>query len=98
MITNPIIPGFHPDPSAIRVGVQYVVATSTFEWFPGICLHTSTDLRTWHPAGAVLDRPDHLDLRGVPDSAGIWAPALSYSDGHYWMVFTIVRTTNGPHK
>ena len=98
MITNPIIPGFHPDPSAIRVGALYVIATSTFEWFPGICLHTSTDLRTWHPAGAVLDRPDHLDLRGVPDSAGIWAPALSYSDGLYWMVFTIVRTANGPHK
>ncbi|MEU4245340.1 glycoside hydrolase family 43 protein [Actinoplanes sp. NPDC026619] len=98
MIINPILPGFHPDPSAVRVGAQYVIATSTFEWFPGISLHTSTDLRTWRPIGAVLDRADHLDLRGVPDSGGIWAPALSYGDGLYWMVYTVVRTAGGPHK
>ncbi|MFC6022879.1 glycoside hydrolase family 43 protein [Plantactinospora solaniradicis] len=98
MITNPILPGFHPDPSAIRVGTRYLIATSTFEWFPGISLHASTDLRTWRPIGSVLCRPDHLDLRGIPDSGGIWAPALSHHDGLYWVVFTIVRTMSGPHK
>jgi len=98
MIRNPIIPGFHPDPSAIRVGDRYLVATSTFEWFPGISLHASTDLRTWRPIGAVLDRPGQLDLRGVPDSGGVWAPALSYHDGLYWVVFTVVRTKAGAYK
>jgi xylan 1,4-beta-xylosidase len=97
-LQNPIIPGFHPDPCAIRVGTDYLMATSTFEWFPGICLHTSTDLRTWRPIGAVLDGPELLDLRGIPDSGGIWAPALSHSDGLYWVVFTVVRTMSGPYK
>lgn len=98
MITNPILPGFHPDPSAIRVGTQYVIATSTFEWFPGICLHVSADLRSWRPIGAVLDHAERLDLRGIPDSGGIWAPALSYSGDLYWLVFTVVRTMTGAHK
>ncbi len=46
IITNPIIPGFNPDPSIIRVGEAYYLATSTFEWFPGICLYKSYDLKT----------------------------------------------------
>ncbi|MFC7529307.1 glycoside hydrolase family 43 protein [Actinoplanes sp. GCM10030250] len=98
MIINPILPGFHPDPSAIRVGARYLIATSTFEWFPGVGLHSSTDLRTWQPIGAALDRPEQLDLRGVPDSGGVWAPALSYHDELYWLVFTVVRTMSGAYK
>ncbi|MFF0824553.1 MULTISPECIES: glycoside hydrolase family 43 protein [Micromonospora] len=98
VIHNPVIPGFHPDPSAIRVGSRYLIATSTFEWFPGVALHSSTDLRTWQAIGGALDRPEQLDLRGVPDSGGIWAPALSYHDGLYWLVFTVVRTMTGAYK
>ncbi|GLY08504.1 glycoside hydrolase family 43 protein [Actinoplanes sp. NBRC 101535] len=98
MIINPILPGFHSDPSAIRADGRYVVATSTFEWFPGVSLHTSADLRTWQPIGAALDRPEQLDLRGVPDSGGVWAPALSYHDGLYWLVYSIVRTMTGAYK
>jgi xylan 1,4-beta-xylosidase len=98
MISNPILPGFHPDPSAVRAGARYVVATSTFEWFPGVCLHSSTDLRTWEPIGAALDRPEQLELRGVPDSGGVWAPALSYHDGVYWLVYSVVRTMSGAYK
>lgn len=98
MIVNPVLPGFHPDPSTIRVGDTYVVATSTFEWFPGIALHTSTDLVHWAPAGHVLNRAEDLPLRGIPDSGGIWAPAISHSEDQYWVVYTIVRTMSGPHK
>ena len=96
MTPGPILPGFHPDPSAVRVGDRYVIATSTFEWFPGVALHTSTDLRHWQPLGGVLDRD--FDLRGIPDSGGVWAPSLSYADGLYWLVYTVVRTMTGPHK
>ena len=52
MIRNPVLPGSHPDPSILRVGDEYVVATSTFEWYPGVRLHRSRDLARWTPVGA----------------------------------------------
>lgn len=100
-IRNPVLPGFHPDPSIVRVGGgtgTYYLANSTFEWFPGIRLHQSTDLVHWEPAGHALDRPGLLDLRGVADSAGVWAPSLSYADGLFWLVYSIVRTVDSPYK
>lgn len=98
MIRNPILPGFHPDPSIVRAEGRYVVATSTFEWFPGVRFHVSEDLVNWLPAGYGLTDPAQLDLRGVPDSGGIWAPSLSHSGGRYWLVFTVVRTMAGQAK
>ena len=98
MIRNPVLPGFHPDPSIVRAEGRYVVATSTFEWFPGVRFHVSEDLVNWSPAGYALTDPEHLDLRGVPDSGGIWAPSLSHSGGRYWLVFTVVRTMAGQAK
>lgn len=46
-VINPVLPGFNPDPSLVRVGDDYYIATSTFEWFPGICIHHSKDLVNW---------------------------------------------------
>ncbi|WP_369030518.1 MULTISPECIES: glycoside hydrolase family 43 protein [Streptomyces] len=97
-IHNPVLPGFHPDPSILRVGADHYLATSTFEWFPGVSVHHSTDLVHWTPAGHILDRADLLDLRGVPDSGGVWAPSLSYHEGRFWMVYSIVRTVGSPYK
>lgn len=97
-IRNPVLPGFHPDPSIVRVGEVYYLATSSFEWFPGVPVHRSTDLAHWEPAGHLLDRADRLDLRGVADSAGVWAPSLSYHEGQFWLVHSIVRTTGQPYK
>ncbi len=81
---NPVVPGFHPDPSVARVGDTYVLATSTFEWWPGVRLHTSRDLMEWEPAGHVLTDPARLDLRDVHARAAIAAGgALSIdSDAH----------------
>jgi hypothetical protein len=42
MISNPILRGFNPDPSILRVGDDYYIATSTFEWFPGVQIHVGT--------------------------------------------------------
>ncbi|MBD0735693.1 glycoside hydrolase family 43 protein [Streptomyces sp. CBMA29] len=97
-IHNPVLPGFHPDPSIVRVGAEYFLATSSFEWFPGVPVHRSTDLVGWTPAGHLLDRADLLDLRGVADSAGVWAPSLSYHDGLFWLVYGVVRTVGSPFK
>src|SRR5271154_6361820 len=97
-IQNPILRGFHPDPSFIRVGEDYYIATSTFEWFPGVPVYHSRDLASWRLIGHVLTRTSQMDLRGVPDSGGIWAPSLSHSHGYYYMVYTIVRSRAGVFK
>ncbi|MCL8014953.1 glycoside hydrolase family 43 protein [Streptomyces sp. AS02] len=90
MINNPVLRGFEPDPVILRVGDDYYVATSTFEWYPGVRLHHSRDLVNWRPLGGVLDSRRLLDLTGLPDSGGIWAPGLSYADGLFHVVFTVV--------
>ncbi|NCC91094.1 MAG: glycoside hydrolase 43 family protein, partial [Spirochaetia bacterium] len=64
-VTNPILPGFNPDPCILRHGDDYYIATSTFEWFPGICLYHSRNLIDWNLIGHALDRPSQLDLRGI---------------------------------
>lgn len=92
-LRNPILPGFHPDPSICRVGDDYFIANSSFEWFPGIPLFHSRDLVHWRPIGHALTRRSQLDLRGVSNSAGVWAPSLSYADGRFWLVFALVKTT-----
>jgi xylan 1,4-beta-xylosidase len=97
-VSNPILPGFHPDPSIVRVGADYYVANSTFEWFPGIRLHHSRDLVRWTPVGYALTSSENLPLRGVPDSGGVWAPSLSYHAGRYWLVFAVLYTVGGPFK
>lgn len=98
LILNPVLRGFHPDPSILRVGTDYYLATSTFEWWPGVNLHHSRDLVHWRLLGYALTRPSQLDLVGNPDSAGIWAPALSHDGDRFHLIFTNVRTYASPYK
>ncbi len=91
MIRNPILRGFHPDPSIIRAGADYYIATSTFEWWPGVRIHHSRDLVHWSLIEYPLTRTSQLDLRGVGPSQGIWAPCLTYDDGVFYLVYTIVK-------
>ena len=92
MIHNPIIKGFNPDPSILRVGQDYYLATSTFQWFPGVQIFHSRDLANWQLIDHGLKDQLHLNLVGVPDSGGVWAPSLSWHDGVFHLVYTIVRT------
>ncbi|MEM8702995.1 MAG: glycoside hydrolase family 43 protein, partial [Pseudomonadota bacterium] len=98
MIQNPILPGFNPDPSICRVGNDYFIATSTFEWYPGVQIHKSKDLVNWKLAGRPLNRAKQLDMRGNPDSGGVWAPCLSHADGWFWLVYTDVKRLDGNFK
>ena len=91
-IQNPILPGFFPDPSICRVGGDYFIVNSSFEWFPGVPIHHSRDLMNWRFIGHALTRASQFHLRGVPDSGGVWAPSLSHADGRFWLVYTNVRT------
>jgi xylan 1,4-beta-xylosidase len=98
-IRNPILRGFNPDPSIVRVGDDYFIATSTFEWFPGVQVHHSLDLAHWRLLTRPLKRASQLNMLGDPDSCGIWAPCLSYGGGLFWLIYTDVkrygRTTQG---
>ncbi|OON73884.1 glycoside hydrolase family 43 protein [Streptomyces tsukubensis] len=94
-ISNPVLTGFHPDPSILRVGDDYYLATSTFEWSPGVRVHHSRDLVHWRPLRGALDERRLLDLSGVPDSGGVWAPCLSYAHGLFHLVFTRVDNHHG---
>lgn len=97
-MNNPILKGFNPDPSIVRVGDDYYIATSTFEWYPGVQIHHSRDLVNWRLASRPLNRAALLDMRGNPDSCGIWAPCLSYCDGLFYLVYTDVKRFNGSFK
>ncbi len=88
MIKNPILKGFNPDPSILRVGDDFYIATSTFEWFPGVQIHHSRDLVNWKLIKRPLERKSQLDMVGNPDSGGIWAPCLTYCDGLYYLIYT----------
>lgn len=93
-MTNPILPGFHPDASAVQVGRDYYIATSTFEWWPGIDIYHSHDLVNWTWKAAPIDRPSLIPsgLLGNYNSGSLWAPHLSWSDGLFWLVYTDVKS------
>lgn len=97
-IQNPVLPGFNADPSIIRVEDTYYIANSTFEWFPGVQIHSSKDLIHWELITHPLSNTTLLDMKGNPASGGIWAPDLSYADGKFWLIYTDVKITDGAFK
>ncbi|QMV43989.1 glycoside hydrolase family 43 protein [Cohnella cholangitidis] len=98
MIQNPILRGFNPDPSIVRVAEDYYIATSTFEWFPGVQIHHSRDLKNWRLLTHVLTRQLQLDMVGNPDSCGVWAPCLTYDGGLFYLIYTDVKSRLGAFK
>lgn len=98
LVRNPILPGFNADPSIVRVGDDYYIAVSTFEWYPGVQIHHSKDLANWELIKRPLDRKSLLDMRGNPDSCGIWAPCLTHDGEKFWLVYTDVKRKDGSFK
>lgn len=89
--SNPVITGFHPDPSVCRVDDNYYLVTSSFEYFPGIPLFHSKDLIHWEQIGNVLSRKSQLPLERTHSyipSQGIYAPTIRYHDGKFYVVST----------
>lgn len=98
---NPIIKGFNPDPSICRVGEDFYLVTSTFEYFPGIPVYHSRDLVNWRQIGNCIERPEQLPLEQAKSSGGVWAPTIRYDDGVFYVTATfdgmgnfIVKSTN----
>jgi len=89
---NPILPGYYPDPSIIRVADDYYMVNSTFEWFPGIPIHHSRDLVNWQLIGYGLQRTEQLELQdGLPDYMGIFAVTIRHHEGLFYLITTCVR-------
>jgi len=87
---NPILQGFHPDPSITRVGKDYYLVNSTFAWFPGLPIFHSTDLVHWTQIGNALDRPGMLDFKRLGLSRAVFAPAIEHHDGLFYILNTCV--------
>ncbi|KAI0322698.1 arabinofuranosidase [Amylostereum chailletii] len=89
---NPILPGFHPDPSCTRVDDTYFCATSSFNAFPAIPVFASKDLRNFRQIGNVITRPAQLPGLGITNgsTSGMWAPSIRYHQGTFWIVSTLV--------
>ena len=99
---NPVISGMHPDPSVCRVGDDFYLVNSSFQFFPGVPIYHSKDLVNWEQIGNVLNRPSQLYLKDAASWAGIYAPTIRYHEGTFYMITTncsdkgnfIVHTTD----
>jgi hypothetical protein len=87
---NPILAGFYPDPSITRAGDKFYLVNSTFTYFPGIPVFESSDLVHWRLLGHVLDRPSQLRFDGLSISRGVFAPAIHYHNGVFYVLNTLV--------
>ena len=88
--TNPILAGFYPDPSICRAGDDYYIVNSSFAYFPGLPIFHSKDLVSWKQVGNAMDRPEQLPLIGAGVSRGLFAPAISYYKGKFYIVCTLI--------
>lgn len=87
-IENPILPGFYPDPSIVRVEDDFYLVTSSFCYYPGVPIFHSKDLAHWEQIGHVLDRPSQLEVGCDNLSGGIFAPTIRYHEGIFYMITT----------
>ncbi len=87
-LVNPILAGFYPDPSIIKVGKDYYLVNSTFSYFPGIPIFHSTDLKNWKQIGNVIDRPSQMNFMGDRVTRGLFAPAINYHNGTFYVTCT----------
>jgi len=92
---NPIIPGYNPDPSVCRVGDDYYLVTSTFEYFPGVPIYHSKDLVNWKIIGHAIHRADQLEFSDIPATHGVFAPTIRYHKGTFYMITTFVTQLQG---
>ena len=96
MIKNPILSGFNPDPCICRKGEDYYMAVSSFEWFPGIPVYHSKDLKNWELYTHVLTDDSLVDLKKLPSAKGIWAPCLTYCEKEdlFYVVYGVMNSMN----
>jgi len=96
MIKNPVLKGFNSDPCICRKEDDYYIAVSSFEWFPGIPVYHSKDLKNWELKTHVLTDDRIVDLKRLPSAKGIWAPSLTYceEEGLFYVIYGVMNSMN----
>lgn len=96
MLRNPILPGFNPDPCICKKGGDYYIAVSTFEWFPGIPIYHSRDMKNWELYTHVLTDDEEVNLKKLPSAKGVWAPCLTYCEEEdlFYVVYGVMNSMN----
>jgi xylan 1,4-beta-xylosidase len=89
-LVNPVLAGFYPDPSVLKVGADYYLINSTFSYFPGIPVFHSKDLKNWKQIGNVIDRPKQMNFMGHRMTRGLFAPAIDFHNGTYYVTCTLI--------
>lgn len=94
MVKNPVLPGFHADPCLCRRGDDYYLAVSSFEWFPGVPIYHSRDMKHWELLTHALTDDRAADLRRLPSAKGVWAPCLTWceADGLFYLVYSVMNS------
>src|ERR1017187_6438092 len=85
----PILPGYHPEPTLVRIGNTYWMASTSGDWAPEFPLYRSTDLRHWTATGAVFPQTPEWA------SGSFWAPEM-VADGGRVLVYYVGRKRDGP--
>jgi xylan 1,4-beta-xylosidase len=88
--SNPVLAGFYPDPSICRVSAGYYLVNSTFSYYPGIPVFYSKDLVHWEHISDVMNRSEQMNLDSLGISRGIFAPAIRYNKGTFYVTCTLV--------
>ena len=96
MIINPILPGFNPDPCICRKSSDFYIAVSSFEWFPGIPIYHSRDMKHWELYAHGLQDAGNPDLKKLPSAKGVWAPCLTYCEAEdlFYLVYGVMNSMN----
>ena len=96
MLRNPILPGFNPDPCICRCGEDYYIAVSSFEWFPGVPIYHSKDMKNWRLLTHALGNEQQIDLRRLPSAKGVWAPCLTYCEEEqlFYLLYSCMNSMN----
>jgi alpha-N-arabinofuranosidase len=89
-LVNPVLAGFYPDPSVLKVGSDYYLVNSTFSYFPGLPVFHSKDLKNWKQIGNVISRPSQMNFMGHRMTRGLFAPAIDYHNGTYYVTCTLI--------
>ena len=95
MTVNPILPGFNPDPSVVRVDGAYYLVTSTFEYLPGMPVYRSLDLQDWELLGHVATREEQIGIRHSPTPGGVFAPTIRFHDGRFHVIVSVMFNARG---
>ena len=84
---NPVLHADYSDPDVIRHGDDFWMVSSSFHCTPGLPILHSRDLVNWRLVNHAIENVPHRSYREVRPGCGVWAPAIRFHDGKFWIFF-----------